>query len=365
MIGTPSSRRGDPGSSGRPWMRFVRWGIAAIVIVGLALAIRNGVSQWRGEIEKLRQAMASVEDELGVATEPDRRETLAAELRRLRRGLPTAANIGWGTIGTAAVIYALALLPSAMLLRQAIRTLEVPVRLRTAIAAQLVGHLGKYAPGKAMVVVLRVMALGRDGATAIPATVAVFIETLLMMAVGATISGLVIRWLPVPGWMVWGVAAGAVLASLPTLPPVLRIVTARVTGWGKVFRSVDRSGVSAHRQAWALFVSGWFWSLLSWALIGAAFALVLAAMPASRPLPPPHHLYAVSLAAISLAMVVGFVSLLPGGVGARELVLITILAPAVGDGPALLAAIAARLMFLVVESVVGGAAWYWLRHRRH
>ena len=75
-------------------------------------------------------------------------------------------------------------------------------------------------------------------------------------------------------------------------------------------------------------------------------------------------LAAVSTAAIALAMVVGFVSLIPGGAGVRELVLTTVLATAISPVQALLGAIAARILFIVVESVCASVAWYWLSRQR-
>jgi uncharacterized membrane protein YbhN (UPF0104 family) len=69
---------------------------------------------------------------------------------------------------------------------------------------------------------------------------------------------------------------------------------------------------------------------------------------------------AASVAAIALAMVAGFVSLLPGGAGVRELTLALILGPVVGQSQALLAAILARGVFLVVE-VAAAAVVTWVK----
>lgn len=344
-------------------IKGVKLVVLLIVIVGLGVAVRSAVMQWQGETTKLLDSIAAIDRELAERSEEEERATLLRQRQRVLASLPTLDSLRWDWIGLAGLIYGLGLLPPAILLRQSLLVLGQPVRTDVAIAAQLLGHAGKYAPGKAMVVVLRVSALVRNGATTVPATVSVFMETLLMMAVGAAVSGLVIGWLPVPRWLVLAAAVGAVAASLPTLPPVLRLVTERVTGWGRMFRMDDRVGMSSQAQAWTLFFSGWGWSLLSWLLIGASFTLLLAAIPTPRELPPPSQLFAVGLASITLAVVAGFASLLPGGVGARELVLTTILTPAVGTGHALLAAIAARLLFVLVEAVLAAAAWHWLRRR--
>ncbi len=223
----------------------------------------------------------------------------------------------------------------------------------TAIAAQLVGHVGKYVPGKAMVVILRAGALRRDGVRPLAATVSVFLETFLMMAVGGAVAGIVVMWLPVPSWIAITAVLVAILASLPTLPPILRRVAARVS-------KVDVAEIDA-KIGMGLFAAGWGWSVIGWLLIGASFTTLITAIPSSAPSPPLLELFATATAAISLAIVVGFASLLPGGAGVRELVLITVLSVSIGSVHGLLAAIAARIMFIVVESVLAGAAWIWLR----
>lgn len=363
----------------------VKLAVTVIVIVGLGFAVRNGVAQWREETARLRAEIASIDEaiadresdgtgaeissEIGGETSERTvagdapRESLLERRRRLIASLPTRQNVRWGRVALAALAYGLGLVPPAMLLRQALRSFGQSVSLGVAIAAQLLGHAGKYAPGKAMVVVLRVSAVSRHGVEKIPATVSVFLETLLMMAVGATVAGVVVAWLPVPRWLVAGAVLGAIAAGVPTLPPILRVVTEKVTGWGKLFRGGDEQESPPRTRAWALFLAGWGWSLLAWLLIGGSFALLLTAVPTSRELPPPWTLYAVALASIALAVVAGFASLLPGGVGARELVLTTILAPAVGTGHALFVAIAARLLFLIVEASCAAIAWLWLRRQ--
>ena len=110
-----------------------------------------------------------------------------------------------------------------------------------------------------------------------------------------------------------------------------------------------------------LFVAGWICSLASWLLIGASFTAITYAIPSGTPMPPLATGYAVSTAAISLAMVIGFASLLPGGAGIRELVLTTVLGVSLGPAHGLIAALTARLVFLVVEAVWGSFAWLWLR----
>jgi uncharacterized membrane protein YbhN (UPF0104 family) len=50
-----------------------------------------------------------------------------------------------------------------------------------------------------------------------------------------------------------------------------------------------------------------------------------------------------------MSVVAGFVSLIPGGLVVRDAVLLELLAPAVGKGPALVCALVARLVWLLSE----------------
>ncbi len=346
---SPSGRR-------QGLIRIAKWMITAAVVVGLAFALRSAIEGWRTESEKLATQIIELDLAIAQTTDVALRRDLIDQRQRLSASTPRLGNLRWGWIGLASVLYAAGLLPPGLLLHRALRSLGEHPHLSTTIAAQLLGHLGKYVPGKAMVIVLRSGALQRDGVRVIAATIGVFMETFLMMSVGAAVAGAVICWLPVPAWMTVMAILAAVAASLPTLPPVLRLVAARVAKSERTVGSMEAMG---------LFVSGWACSLVSWALIGGSFTALIYAIPSVSELPDPGTLYAIATAAISLAIVAGFASLLPGGAGVRELVLATILGVSLGSAHGLLAAIAARLLFIVVEGLLGTLAWIWLRRRRY
>lgn len=337
-------------------MRVAKWIIAGLVAVGLYLAGQQAIRQWRLESERLSAEVQEIDQQLEKVTSSTERQALQRQRQQLETSIPRLRNLHWRRLGLAGLLYALGMLPSAFLLRSALHSFGQNATLGTSIAAQLLGHVGKYVPGKAMVIVLRAGALAQDGVRPLPATVSVFLETFLMMAVGGTVAALVVVWLPVPTWIVLLSLAAAACACLPTLPPILRIVA------GKLIKTTD-SGPNV-RIGWPLFAAGWGWSLLSWILIGASFSSVIAAIPSSTPLPPTLELLAIGTAAISLAVVVGFASLIPGGAGVRELVLTTILGVAIGPIQGLMAAIVTRVMHIVVEALLAAGSWYWLRRRR-
>ena len=335
----------------QPVIRIAKWLIAGMVIVGLVYAGRTAMKQWREEHRKVQLEIDEIDSRFRGA-EPAERIQLMEHRDALAASLPGLGTIHWGRCFAAGTLYAMGLIPSGFLLRRVLFSLGQEPRLMTVIAAQLLGHIGKYVPGKAMVIVLRAGVLARDGVKPLQATMSIFLETFLMMAVGGTVAGIVVLWLPVPGWIALMAIGISVLASLPTLPPILRLVAARLT-------KTDLRGTDAD-IGWGLFMSGWAWSTLSWLLIGASFTLLVTAIPSVQPLPEIKELYLVCTAAISLAVVIGFASLLPGGAGIRELVVTIVLGVALGPTHAILAAIAARILFVVVEAVVALSSWIWL-----
>ena len=91
------------------------------------------------------------------------------------------------------------------------------------LRAYFMGHIGKYVPGKAMAVVLRIAGVRKWVTSIRIAIVTSLLETLTMMAVGAflaaALSTLVLQLEPrlAAIGLVMAVAAG-----VPTLPPVAR-----------------------------------------------------------------------------------------------------------------------------------------------
>lgn len=341
---------------------IVKWVIAAIVIVGLVLATRQAADQWKSESATLKERIASVDRQIENESDLSRRQALQHSRDSLQRSIPSFDHLNWPRIGLAALIYAIALLPPAFLLRRAVISLGHRPSAGTALAAHLLGHTGKYVPGKAMVIILRAGALQTDGVPPMTSTIAVFIETFIVMAAGATVAGVVVLWLPVPTWIAATAFLGAAIASLPTFPPILRRAVTRlmkvdVEQVDSMPESMQNPGIGI-----SLVAFGWALALISWSLFGASFALLVSAIPSMQPIPPPIQLYAISTAAISLAMVIGFASLLPGGAGIRELVLATVLGTSLGTAHGLLSAIALRVLSIVVESGLAAGSWFWLRY---
>ena len=139
----------------RPWFR---WGFRALVLV----AVGWGVSH------TLRQAVS----ELGRQ--------------------PWQVDARW--LVASGAIYILALLPMAWFWRRALAALGQRPTWPVTLWAYFLGHLGKYVPGKVMVVVLRVGTLGNAVNSLRLAVVSTVLETLTMMATGACIAAVLAAW---------------------------------------------------------------------------------------------------------------------------------------------------------------------------
>ncbi|MCS7469404.1 hypothetical protein NZK35_22355 [Stieleria sp. ICT_E10.1] len=209
--------------------RVARVLIATIVIVGLVLAARSAITQWSHQQDLALQRIAKMEAAIESAKTVAERRQLESDVALARSQVPNVLNLAWGKIGLAAVFYGLGLIPGGLVLYEGTRVLGYRVRLQDALSAQVVGHLGKYVPGKAMVVVIRAGRLAGGGVPIVAGSIAVFLETLTMMAVGAALAGVLIFLLPVPRWIAWCALCGGVLATLPTLPPVLKRLVNKVS----------------------------------------------------------------------------------------------------------------------------------------
>lgn len=213
------------------------------------------------------------------------------------------------------------------------------------MAAYFIGHLGKYVPGKALVMVLRAGLIRGPMVDVKVAAACVAIETLTMMAVGAVISLIVLSSV-VSGAYAWVVPIAALgvgvglLAFLPALRRGLVLVERRKPAW--------LENLAWRDLGWRVLVPGWLWIAVGWALQGLSLWATLRALGATdlgafADLP-------LCTAAAAISVVAGFLSFFPAGLVAREAVLLMVL-EAAGIDPALALAVAVlqRLVSLVSE----------------
>lgn len=270
------------------------------------------------------------------------------------------SQLHWSWLAVSGVSYALGLAACATFWHRVLRAMrQQPTRFES-FRSYFVSHLGKYVPGKAMVVVIRASLVRGERVQTVVAGCAVLVETLTMMAVGACLAAVILLFVfRHPGLI--ALSMGLMLAAgIPTLPPVFR----GVVGW----RMPElRSQIAGIR--FSLMAQGWGLNLLAWLGLGASLWAVLQSLPfedglrTSQSLGPQAPFGSIDLslghaallvACVALAMVAGFLSLIPGGLGVREFVLITLLAPSYGKDVALLSAIILRLIWLVTELLLSG-----------
>ena len=156
-------------------------------------------------------------------------------------------HVQWQWLVVAGIAYLAASLPNAIFSAQVIAATDHPVSWFTALRAYYVSAIGKYVPGKAMVLVLRAAIMRETMVPVTVITVGVFYETLTNMAVGSAVALLnLLNRLSDPQMQLF--AAGALVAllatGLPTLPPSSGSVCASpatTTGWWTLTRSYRRA----------------------------------------------------------------------------------------------------------------------------
>lgn len=259
-------------------------------------------------------------------------------------------SVGLGWFALAGVLYLVAQLPMAWFWRRAMQCLGQQPSLWEALRAYYLGGLGKYVPGKAMVVVLRAGIVRGPRVDPTVAALCVFIDTLTMMAVGGFLAAVLVLasgQSPFGEMMiVYPLAIGLMLATgVPTIPPVFRFVVKVL----RVARASPNLDELLLRLDYKLMAQGWAANLLAWPIMGLSLWAALRAMPGTEEaLDGPLQQLPLLTASIALAVVAGFASMLPGGLGVRELVLNVLMAPVFGR-LAIISIILLRLAWLLAE----------------
>jgi uncharacterized membrane protein YbhN (UPF0104 family) len=204
-----------------------------------------------------------------------------------------------------------------------------------------------------MVVVLRTGLIRSHRVDTGLAIASVFLETLTMMSVGACIAVPILAfWFDLDPKLLAAAVGMMIVAGLPTLPPIFSRV-ARLVGVGRGNPEVAEKLAGIRYRT---LLGGWFLMLVGWVFMGASLWAVLRAMGLDADLFAQLHVYT---ATVALAVVAGFVSMIPGGFFAREAVLTGLLGHALGGANmALIAAAVLRLVWLVAEVVISAILYF-------
>lgn len=246
-------------------------------------------------------------------------------------------------VAAAGLAYLVGMLPAWLFWHQTLRSMKQRPTLGESFRAHYMSHLGKYVPGKAMVVIIRTGVIRSDRVDAKVAATSVFIEVLTLMAVGSLIAAAILGTMFRDQTVLVGAALVLMMcAAVPTWPPLFRrVVRLLLKKWATPDLDDALAGVN-----YRLMVTGWAMLAATWCFYGVSLWAVLSAMPGPS---PEHSHLPLLIACISLATVAGFVSMIPGGVGVREFVMIPLLEPAFGPVNAIVSAILLRLAWLLSE----------------
>ncbi len=364
--------------AGRKLRYAINVGIIVVVCFGLWKTVRSALRDLQVKDAAVLLEIQSLRQTARNSSSSNESTDLIRRADQLERERFSFANMQWAWILLAVPCAIVGILAPGLYWFWTLRALHIHVPLPIVARAYYVGNLGKYVPGKAMVMILRATALRPFGATVPMTVISVFVETLTTMAVGAAIGVVAISQINVPPWLSILAWISASLAVLPTLPPIfVPLLKSRLAGESELRRLLPKT------YNWSLMLSGWGISVVGWLVLGTGLFCVAQGMPhlhqediaaaqtvtsstaTESTLTPPNKnglkLWIVCVAACSLSVVAGFVSLLPGGAGVRELVLTILLSPIIGTAAALTAAIVHRLATIFGELVLAGLCSAWTR----
>ena len=241
----------------------------------------------------------------------------AAEIRHYDWTL----HAGW--IAAAGAIYLAAYFPAASFWYLALKWMGQKTTFFHAVRAFYFSQLGKYIPGKAMVVVIRSGMVASERVKLSVAAVCVFYETLTMMMTGAFLSALIVFIWFGEHWRYSLLALGAMVVSgLPLIPPIFL----RILYFLKIGKNDPELCGHLRAISWRNLGVGFLLMSILWLLFGLSLYAAI------------HGIGVVTgafltdiprfISATALAIVLGFaVPISPGGLGIREAVLTILLIP--------------------------------------
>lgn len=273
----------------------------------------------------------------------------------------TLAELSWRDWLPSLLALPLAFLCSTWSWQLLVDELGEPIGVARGAQIFLVGQLGKYLPGSVWAYVLQIE-LGRRAGLA---RARIFTATLFSLAV-AVVAALIAGSLVLPGFVRDYEALRGLVWLYLLLPIGLvclhpRILERLVAVGFKILRRPQRDHpVRARAVALSLVAavaSYGFFGLHLWLLVRGVSDVDGSA-----------QFLLVCIGTMAIAMISGlFFFLLPSGAGVRELVIVSALAPTIGSGEAIAIAAVSRVLIVVADLVMAGAAATlgWWEQRRH
>jgi uncharacterized membrane protein YbhN (UPF0104 family) len=238
-------------------------------------------------------------------------------------------NVDWAALAGSFALAALGTAAAALIWLTILDALGVRPKLRWAWLF-FQAQLGKYIPGSIWQYAGRAAVARANGIPVRPVGVSLPIEFAALAIAAGAMSGFLLGW--------WG---GLILAAV-----AVALASADLT-------ARDRRAAFATIRATLLY-------LPIWLLLGASFWLCargLVGVPARD--------LAFYAGAFAVAWLAGLVAIYaPGGLGVREAVLVALLSGRIGAADALVVAAASRLILILVDVLLAGAATAAMRRGR-
>ena len=248
---------------------------------------------------------------------------------------------------------------------QLLRGQGVEVTWFTGVRAYFVSQIGKYVPGKAWVLILRIGLLRSEKTRPTVVVVTGLYETLTNMAAGAVLGVALLPWSGLADRLNDLQRYG--LFGLTLMPLALLGLNRLVRRVAAKYRGPDAAPIPV--PSIRLLARGMLQACVGWALLGLSLWLTACGLSADPP-PLTGETYLHSLSGVCIAYVIGFVVLFsPAGAGAREWVLQEVLTRQM-DGVAganvvaTAIAVGLRALWTVFEFVCIAVLWFITPHSR-
>lgn len=265
-----------------------------------------------------------------------------------------------------AMMYIVGWIPSIWFWRAMLVQMNQGIGWHAATRAYYVGHVGKYMPGKALVLILRGTMAGEAGANPMLGGVTAAYETLMFMWSGAAMAlalapltlpeaiwsqlPAIVQSLRHPVWLLPAVALAGTIATTPFSAWLFTLV-------GRKTLPRDTDAPQAPPLSIRLMMQGAFVTALGWLCHALSLGFALQAVSE-------RHFdlaqFPIWLASTCVSTVGGFVILVaPGGLGIREWLLVEMLKDEIGPAQAVVAAGLLRATWFVSELAAAGLCYVW------
>jgi uncharacterized membrane protein YbhN (UPF0104 family) len=349
--------------------RAVHGLIALVVIVGIGRSLQLAWNDLQQNQSKVENRILQLDHLIASSMNAQERQLLEEEKRMVKSTQMDWKSLRVFWIPLSCVAGFLSILMPGILWWIVLKSFDTQPPFLATQAAYSVGSLGKYVPGKAMVPIMRSASMRRWGVPVPVSIIGVVIETLVSLSAAGTMGAITLSASNPPLWIFQVSIAAAVLSIVPIVPPIFNWLVRQVAHRKRLLRMESDSLIKHHLIGWKLVFQCWSLAAIGWVLMGTSlFAAVTTVSP--RILRDVYseimsgifwgdiaiglQLWILCIATAALAFVIGFLSMLPGGAGVRELIVTVLLAPIVGYAPALAAAVLYRITSLVAELAMAG-----------